>query len=246
VHEDQDPKGSVPDLSAVAGYAPALFQFAIAATQAGDLIVATTDLTGTRGTILEPVPIKPGPIASGGAITGFLAFGGYNVFIAMEDGTLRYLTKEPFDQRGSWSDRGALNIGSGRRIVGLASYVAERDGYGHVIAACDDGDVLDLRVSPDPTMAEPTFLDVRASIPNPIAVAGYFGPDDYHHIYVASKDGNIHEIWFPGVATSGQGGVSVRAQFSGVFAIAAYPIASEGRHYVVAATRILAASWRGF
>jgi hypothetical protein len=118
------------------------------------------------------------PSVGGLPITSFA----HNIFVGMDDGTIRYLVRG--DTPDSWTDQGLVNIGSGRRLVGLASYVSDRDGYGHVIAACDDGDVLDVRVSPDASTIDPTFLDVRANIPRPIAVAAYFGPsvagDNYH------------------------------------------------------------------
>ena len=157
----------------------------------------------------------------------------------MHDGVIRYIVRG--DTPDTWTDRGLVNIGSGRTILGLASFFSDRDGCGHLIVACDDGDILDIRVSPDAASVEPSFLDVRANIPNPVAVTGYYaspsdGGDDYHHLYVASADGNIHEIWFPGVATAGQGGVCIRAQFSDLKAIAAYFGLDDFLHHLVVAT----------
>jgi hypothetical protein len=214
----------------------------------------TTTSTSHGGTTIEAVPLPTVPGIT--AVAGFYPnralpgtdIGVYanHMFIGMSDGTIRYIVRG--DTPDSWSDRGLVNIGAGRRIVGLAAFFSDRDGCGHLIAALNDGDIVDLRVSSDAAVEEPTFLDVRANISNPVAVAALTdGAGGYHRIYVASADGSIHEIWYPGVAAAGQGGVCTRAHFDSIQAMTAYYTDSDSHHHlVVAATdsRIREFVWR--
>ncbi len=90
-------------------------------------------------------------------------------------------------------------------ILGIAGYYTDYDGWQHVIAAADDGNVY--QVTWDPPEVAPGYP------PHPIdplwhyngglqTIAGFFTPDDsYHHAVVGTqnpdtRDYELHEIWY--------------------------------------------------
>ncbi len=232
VHDGEEPMLSVDDLQTMCAYQAGLEQHLIIARTNGDLYFGRVPLAGSSGhTHLDQKPFASLPGVT--ALAGTASFGDH-VFAGLQDGTIHHAM--PPDASGqAWSLEQVATVGAGRHIAALGTYESGRDGYLHVVVACDDGDVLDIRLSPDKSNPEPVFQDVRAFVNRAVAIAGYFSEEDgYHHVFVARSDGEIREVWYPGVATAGQGGTCVRAQFNGIIAIAAYRSAGDKREHIVA------------
>jgi hypothetical protein len=148
-----------------------------------------------------------------------------------EDGLVHTLR---IDNNGSLHSDVAAEFHNGVTIAGLAGYYAARDGYHHAIVALDEGDICDLRYSSGGNV----FGDVRAHFANVSGLAAYYDPRaQYQHLLVALADGTLQEVWFPGVATAGAGGVDTRrAQFGAIAGLGGYFSPEGGSQHAIVLT----------
>ena len=119
-------------------------------------------------------------------------------------------------------------------VVGVGGYFATSDGFQHVIAATNDGNIHEIYFKGG---GQPVGQDVLATLPGVVGVGvgGYFSASDgFQHVFVSTNDGNIHEIYFKG---GGQPvGQDVLATLPGVVGVGGYFATSDGFQHVIAAT----------
>jgi len=118
------------------------------------------------------------------------------------------------------------------KIVGVAAYYSDNDGFHHQDVATEDGTLHELFWQPGPGVNHGVLRKFGSPI---VGVAAYFVPEDlFHHQDLATEDRTLHELfWLAGPDTPVNHGV-LREFDSPVVGVAAFYTPDGFQHQIVA------------